>query len=64
MLKRIAGACVDRRNRPLTDAGAAADSSSNKPVVDGGDRVVGGASTVQDKENAPDRMESQQVGAA
>jgi hypothetical protein len=65
MLKRIATACIDRRPR-LLDGSSAAESvkpSLNKPVVDGGDRVAGGASTVQEQEADIDRMEAQQVCA-
>lgn len=63
MLKRIAGACIDRRHRLLDSFSAteSSTSSSFKPVADGGDRVVGGASTVQEQEASIDRMESQQV---
>jgi|AntAceMinimDraft_1070359.scaffolds.fasta_scaffold28605_2 hypothetical protein len=54
MLKRLAGACIDRRLHLLDGAALEPPSSSSSAVVkvvaDGGDSVVGGASTVADTE--------------
>ena len=61
MLKRIAGACIDRRPRLQTSDGSDSSSSHKSSVADGGDRVVGGASTVQEQDADLDRLEAQQV---
>ena len=61
MLKRIAGACIDRRPRLHDGSDSSSSHKSSSVVADGGDRVVGGASTVQEQDAEMDRLEGQQV---